>query len=754
MSTLEKLFFVILILFFGFVSNAQNKRPKIGLVLSGGGAKGVAHLGILKAMEEAGLTPDYITGTSMGSIMGGLYSIGYSADEIKEIVNNADWDLLLSNKIPLDKVTFEEKAFYGRYLIDFYLKEKQLEFPSGVIEGQALMELFSEVTRSVHHITDFNKFPIPYACVGSNIVTGEPVVLNKGSLAQAMRASMAIPTVFTPVKIDGKLLVDGGLVRNMPVDEVLDMGADIVIGVFVGTNLNEEEDLKSLLSILTQSAFITSARDAEKQLAKCDILIKPNLEGFSTSSFHQTSEIIERGEEAGKAYLDVFKNLADSLKKIGPLHQVVKPVLQDTFVFDNIEIEGNNVITDDFIVGKLKFISGKKISLDELEKRIEFMFGTQYFTKVQFQILGEEGNRTLKITVVERPKTHFRFSYHYDSENKGGIISNVTLRNVLLKSSRLIFEADLSGQPGVLMDYFKYMGKKQNFALGASGIYWNKELPVYETDGTVNNIFSSTYYSGGFKLQSTNVQSSTYGVAIDWSNMTLKVKLTEDLPDELEKIKYWHTKYTAFYRFNNLNDLYFPTKGISSNIEFSVTSKTGGRIYFEDIDIEADEGDLIQTSNIKTLKFDILPLIPVSKKLTIVPKGRLRLSTIQADGLNLTEYDFVGGFTPDLINASEYYGSDKKEYVVGNYFYGRLGLQYELARNLYFHPFFNFLSTEFPVTIIYPDADIGTLGDRKTRYGYGAKIGLSSPVGPVALAVAKDHFRSGWKASLIIGFHY
>ena len=217
---LPRKIYILLItaLFLATAGTAQNRRPKIGLVLSGGGAKGVAHIGILKAMEEAGLTPDYITGTSMGSIMGGLYSIGYTADELKDIALNIDWDRILTNKVPLDKVTFEEKAYYGRYLLDFYMKGKELQLPTGVIEGQALLELFSKITRPVHEISDFNQFPIPFACVAANIVTGEPVVLNKGSLALSMRASMAIPTVFTPVKIDGKLLVDGGLVRNMPVD--------------------------------------------------------------------------------------------------------------------------------------------------------------------------------------------------------------------------------------------------------------------------------------------------------------------------------------------------------------------------------------------------------------------------------------------------------------------------------------------------------------------------------------------------------
>lgn len=160
------LFFVTIFLLVSVHAYSQNTRPKIGLVLSGGGAKGVAHIGVLKAMEEAGLTPDYITGTSMGSIVGGLYSIGYSADELASIVEGADWGQLLGNKIPLDKVTAEEKFYYGRYLLDFFVKDKKLQYPKGIIEGEALMQLFSNLTRPVHGINDFSKFPIPFACVG------------------------------------------------------------------------------------------------------------------------------------------------------------------------------------------------------------------------------------------------------------------------------------------------------------------------------------------------------------------------------------------------------------------------------------------------------------------------------------------------------------------------------------------------------------------------------------------------------------
>ena len=194
---MRRLILLFLLVFSLFQASAQ-ERPKIGLVLSGGGAKGTAHIGVLKEMERAGLYPDYITGTSMGSIVGGLYSIGYSADEIDSIASSMNWSQLLSNTLPLDQIAYEEKPFYDRYLIEFPIRNKKLTLPKGLIEGQALTLQMSNMTRPAHQYHDFNEFPIPFACIGANIETGKADVLNSGLLPEALRASMAIPTFFTP----------------------------------------------------------------------------------------------------------------------------------------------------------------------------------------------------------------------------------------------------------------------------------------------------------------------------------------------------------------------------------------------------------------------------------------------------------------------------------------------------------------------------------------------------------------------------
>jgi hypothetical protein len=357
---------------------------------------------------------------------------------------------------------------------------------------------------------------------------------------------------------------------------------------------------------------------------------------------------------------------------------------------------------------------------------------------------------------VERPGTHLRLSYHYDSENKGGIVVNSTFRNMVLNSSRLIMEADLSSYPKLLLDYFKYAGKKQNFAVGLSGIFINSDLPLYDSLGVSNNIFGSNYSEGAIKIQSTALRNSTFGFKLDWSLTKLNAKVTEESIRDISKISYNNTKFTFFYNFNNLNDRYFPTRGLLTNIELSSTVNTNGKVRIFDIDYDLEDlgGDLLETDAIHALKAEIKPVLPIGQKFAVITKARIMLSNISDNTLNLNEYDFVGGFTPDLINSTEYYGSDAKQYGLANYFYYRLGGQYEIIRNLFFQAHFNYLSTEYPIKWIYSDADIGKLGNRTSRYGFAGSLGFKSPLGPVSVALAKDVYDKGMQASLMIGFVY
>src|SRR4051794_15363560 len=288
-----------ILLFKNAFAQPGSTRPKIGVTLSGGGAKGLAHIGILEAIDSAGLKVDYITGTSMGSVVGGLYAAGYSADTIEAIARTLDWDLLFSSAPQISAISIEEKDEFNKYAVEIPFQHGKFRLGKGIIEGQELWLKFAELFQSVYNITDFNKLSIPFACIGTDLATGNAVVMNQGNIITSIRASMAIPAVFTPVQYDDKTLVDGGIVNNFPVLDAKKMGADIVIGVNLNKGLEKAEDLISSLDILMQLAFFKDAADFEKNRLQCDIYITPDLLGNSAGSFDNSDSIIDIGKKYG-----------------------------------------------------------------------------------------------------------------------------------------------------------------------------------------------------------------------------------------------------------------------------------------------------------------------------------------------------------------------------------------------------------------------------------------------------------------------
>ncbi|MFT3701136.1 MAG: patatin-like phospholipase family protein [Agriterribacter sp.] len=257
------LIFCTTIIFFYTSGYAQqhSTRPKIGLTLSGGGAKGLAHIGILKAIDSAGLNVDYITGTSMGSVIGGLYAIGYSADTIEKIARTIDWDLLLSNQSSLRSVFMAEKDEYGgKYIIELPWVNHRFTLPTGILEGQELWLKFSELFFPVSEIKDFSKFSIPFKCIATDVGSGDAVVMDSGEIVSSVRSSMAIPSFFTAVNMQEKRLIDGGVVRNFPVQDVKRMGADVVIGSNVSTGLLTSSNVRNAIQVLLQVAFFAKQK--------------------------------------------------------------------------------------------------------------------------------------------------------------------------------------------------------------------------------------------------------------------------------------------------------------------------------------------------------------------------------------------------------------------------------------------------------------------------------------------------------------
>ena len=254
-----------------------NKDLKVGLVLSGGGAKGFAHVAVLKVLEEAGVRVDYIGGTSMGAIVGGLYASGYNAAQLETIIKSIDFSTILSDETPRKAKPFYEKEIGEKYALTLPINNNKVGIPKAISQGQNVLNLLTKLTQHVNDIRDFNELPIPFVCIATNLESGNQVTLRRGFLPECMKASGSFPTLLAPTLVNGELLSDGGIVNNFPVQEVIDMGADIIIGVDIQSGLADKVELNSALKILNQIVGFQMYKTLESKYDLVDLLIKPDM---------------------------------------------------------------------------------------------------------------------------------------------------------------------------------------------------------------------------------------------------------------------------------------------------------------------------------------------------------------------------------------------------------------------------------------------------------------------------------------------
>jgi NTE family protein len=628
--TVLVLFFCLLTSFYPAIGQVDSlkTRPKIGLVLSGGGAKGMMHIGVLKLIEKHNIPIDYITGTSMGSIVGALYSIGHSADEIEKIAKKLDWEEVFDGSTKRRLISIEEKDEEGKYVIEVPVKKGIPIIPTGLISGQKLEMELAKLTWSAHDINDFSKLPIPFACIAADIETGSAIVLNKGYLPDAIRASMAIPSVFTAVEIDGKLLVDGGLVRNFPVSDAKKMGADIIIGSDVQAPLYKKDELTSMLKIMEQAASFINDKSTKEETKLVDILIKPNIEGYDASSFDAIDTLIARGEEAAllqeQKFIDLKTRLsafANSTKK-----KRTPPALYSIFI-SKVNYEGLQKVSKATVKSKLQIKDSSWVSLKDIEKGVAKIYGSKYFEKVNYRIeQNEKGGTDLIIRVVEQPFTIYKFGINYNNYFNASLLVNGTYRNILGEGSRLLLSGKLGSLPEFMADYTIFTNWKPSVGLRLNAQYYNVDEIYYDITDSINVEISNNSFVGkvGFASSISNSVLFTLGGKVFYRTFNSKnVDLSFPIP-----------KSSGFGLFSNIViDTYdrnlYPTKGLFINMN--------GEYVFGELDKTAFD---FTTSYWKFL-FNYHQYFPISKRLVYshFTTGAFSL----ADNLFLSERHFLGG---------------------------------------------------------------------------------------------------------------
>jgi NTE family protein len=580
--------------FFVFLtfSSALAQRPKIGLVLSGGGAKGISHIGVLQAIDSAGLKIDYITGTSMGSVIGGLYAIGYSGKEIEKIANKLDWDAILSNKPNYTDISIDEKDEYGKYSVELGIKDLKPQIGTGLIESEELWLTLNDLFLPVYNIKDFSKFNIPFKCIATDLSDGKAVVLSKGEIVTAVRSSMAIPSVFTAIDYDSTKLVDGGIIRNFPVSDIKKMGADIVIGVNLFTGLPDISKLNNVLDVFYQITQYRDAEDLVHEKKLCNLIIEPPVEKYSAGSFDATDSIMLIGKKMGNLYYPYFKHLADSLNNLYPIKYSpngrlpkTESIIIDEVIFDGIINTSMSLLSD-----KIQIRPGHSYTASQINKGFRKAYSSRYYDNVYYELKPTtDGHAKMVCKVKESLLTQVKLGLSYHSYSGAAILANITVRNLFLDKSRTMVKIAAG-------EYFRFMAEhKQAFGPKATNYiniaYRIENLPLNIYNGAQQTSLYHVNYNQ-FDLNYTRVFNTNWSLAagIKHQRNTFSPGVTDNLKVDGNMNNYFtYLKSEAKTTDRRL----YPTSGY----EFSAVA---GVVFNRkaQINIYNNEGTTIDTSEL------------------------------------------------------------------------------------------------------------------------------------------------------------
>ncbi|HUI66032.1 MAG TPA: patatin-like phospholipase family protein, partial [Bacteroidota bacterium] len=466
---------------------------QVGLVLSGGGARGLAHIGVLKVLEEAGMPIDRVVGTSMGSVVGALVALGYHAAQIESIAVAQDWTNLISDPVFRSGLAMERKRTDGRYVTSLPIRGGTIALPAALVPGYYVSKLLSHLTLGLDTSSSFESLPIPFACLATDLSSGEPVVLDHGDLGDAVRASMAIPTIFDPIRINGRLLVDGGVVRNLPAEDARRLGAAFIIGVDVGPVTQVEEEYPSILQIISQTVFLVSNASREKERKLCNIVIDPDVKQYTVMDFSDVRAIIRRGEQAARAMLPRLRVVADSLRRLRartPIRAMHPP---DALRVDRLSLEGFTQ-PEEIIRRVLALPVPGQIAVRELDEALDRLYYTQFSTSLRYRAETKRDSTTVIISGIPRSEDRIRIGLRYDSDEHGAVLLNGSLGGIGAESGLL--NADLKLGERILFDawYTLPLGLIRGLGLRLDALYDKESLDLY---------------GGGSPIGSLGIQSSS-----------------------------------------------------------------------------------------------------------------------------------------------------------------------------------------------------------------------------------------------------
>lgn len=752
---MRRLFLIIsfLVCMISFSQTEEVERPKIALVLSGGGAKGLAHIGVLKVLEEAGIQPDIITGTSMGALIGALYSVGYSANELDTLISEADWNSLLSNTSPLNVIAMEQKHDYKRFLLELPVENYKIGLPSGAITGQSLSSLFSELTWSTAGIDSFSQYPIPFKCMGADLVNGKLVVFDSGDLSTAMRASMAIPTVFSPVIIDDKVVVDGGVLCNFPVEEAINMGADIIIGVYVGYKKNiTSEDLKSITQVLGRNAMLAGIVDTREQATKVDFFIRPKLQEYSSSSFKASNTIMNIGYEAALPFKDSFKSLADSIDAIA--QQADKKVLptKDSIFISDIAIHGLVHSSETFLLQHIGIHKNQWVTNEQLSQGIEMAHGTLYFSKVSYYFENSNGRMVLHIDVTEKPEGLLQTALHYDNYYNAGLTLKYVHRNYLLSDTRLTIGGTISEFPQGEISFYRYVGATQKTIIGGEILAMRNILPNYsDTNSKTAGYYNQSYFINSLSISQTIGLNNSTALEVYYENSILRPnQALKEIDDKLDfdaaNFGTFGIKYSLGH--NTLNHNLYPTEGILIDFYIKQTFLPNSRFIGDTISSFSSQSITHHNPYMKGL-FDIHYYKSIHNT-TFIGNGTMGFSSTPTHPI---DQFFIGGYQYNIRqNHIPFLGYNLSEANYSNFTKFSFGIKQNIWDQWDLIGQTNVLSGHNDFSHMVENFML--FNEDNFTIGYGGGLTYQSILGPISFMVGSTNKGNPLRMYLNVGFNF
>ena len=768
-------------------TTAVKARPKIGLVLSGGGAKGAAHIGVLKYLEEAEIPIDYIAGTSMGSIVGGMYALGYSSQEILDIISAVDWNRLISNNVDRRRTSYTSKIESRTQLIKipFSLSTDKQELqnrsfknslPTGIVSGDNLINLFNSLSVGYSDPIDFDQLPIPFRCVATNVVNGKADVLAKGIFSKSLRASMAIPILFDPVKIDSTLYADGGLLNNFPAEQCRAMGADYVIGVSMSPGLeNNPDSLSSLFKQVKQLKEIITDKEFVNYHKKCDIFISPDLKGVGMLSFNAESvaRITESGYEAAARHEAEFKALKELLD-IGSTAENANNksakkavnILQNSVLISGVEMIGVKNDIEKWMRRKCTVKIGEHACKADIDKSVSLYYGTGNYSSITYTLHKDSRSKDgyiLRFKFVEKPPHDLALGFRFDTQDMLSVLLRVGMNSNRMSGLKADVSAKLGGNQW-LRTNFSY-GHLLYPRINIAYHFRNSELDAYDMDELEMNM---KFLQHKFRLYISENYSRTVSAGVGLEAEILnprKVMYTSYNTLDADYNATTSLGTFAYLHYDNLNKPKFATRGVAGKIDFT----------WKDVILESKS---MNTMSYGSIAFGLEGYVPIIEdRLVLTPQlyGSFLFGKGATNGLSNGWNPMFNGPVPaypamnNVIGGPEmgryidhqipFIGLNKISLAFNNLAVARLDIRTRLFKSHYLTVMANYARSSIDLKNFFIESAEPIWSsmynyNASNWWGAGLRYSIDTKIGPVSLDVSSSNISKKVNIYLSAGYYF